>query len=172
MKQKELTKGLKEGRIFIYPGNEAYEIICNSEARESVERILDAKIEGITALIASDKKWIYDNFEAKKSYVERLPGPFTYVLKAKNKNKIPKHAINGNIAAIRMPENQITKAVAKDKIILFSCMLKKKGKFLIDPNALPREAKRLADFLIDGGILNSKPHAVIDLRSKVASLVN
>lgn len=171
MNPKELARNLKNNKVFIYPGDEAYEIICDINARESVERLLKLGIEGIFSIISGRKSWILDNLEAKKHYIDRLPGPFTLIFKVKKQSKLVKYAINDNKVAVRMIRNDLSHVIKKNNIILFSCMLKKKGKLVIDSSAISRSIRKSADFIIDDGVLAIKPHVVIDLTGKIARIV-
>ena len=53
----------------------------------------------------------------------------------------------------------------------FLSKLKKEGKLIIKPDAISRNIKNTADFMMDAGTLDVKSHVVIDLTGKVARIV-
>ena len=171
MSTKEVAKNLKKGCIFIYPGNESYEAVCDVYAGESVEKLLSSGLDGNISIIAPNKAWIYKNLYANKRYVERLPGPFTFIFKAKKNCKLPKYALIGNTVAVRIVDNELTKIAAKNNILLCSYIIRKDGKLVINANSIPKHIKKIADFIMDNGPLDIKPHIVIDLTGKIAKIV-
>jgi len=171
MKPAEIIHHLKQGKIFVYPGNEAYELFCSIDCMESLEKLIGAEIEGVPSLIAHSKQWIVRNLHANSKYIDKLPGPFTFILKSKNSLKLHKGLVNDDKISVRLTNNDLSKLLAKEKLILFSCLLKKKNKFIIDISDVSRKVKKLADFVIDAGKLEIKPHVVIDLTGKIAKLV-
>ena len=171
MDAKEVAKNLKNGAIFIYPGKESYEAACDIVAKASVERLLGAGKGCIFSVIAPNKAWIYKNLNANKRYIERLPGPFTFMLKAKKSKNLPKYSLEKGVLGVRLVDSEISSIAAKNNVLLFSCVIKKDGKLVIRPDAIPRSIKNAADFIVEEKILEIKPHIAIDLTGKVAKIV-
>ncbi len=167
----KIIKYLKQGKIIIYPGDEAYEIFCCASHKESLEKLLNAGIEGIPSLVVNSKEWITKNLNANSKYIDKLPGPFTFMLKPKKGSKIYKEIIQNGLVSVRLIDNELSALLAKEKLILFSYIIRKKGRLIIDKSAIPGSVKKLADFVIDKGKLEIKPHVVIDLTGDVARLV-
>jgi len=171
MNHKELAKNLKNGKIFIVPGNEAYELICDISSKTALKKLVSGGIEGMPSIIAYDKAWLDKNLYINKKYVEKLPGPFTFLFKAKKNNELAKYGLKENIIAVRLTNNDLARTISKNKILLFSYIIKRKGKLVIASDAIPSNIKKLADFMIDAGTLESKPHIVLDLTGKIAKII-
>ena len=108
---------------------------------------------------------------ANKHYVDRLPGQFTFIFKVKSNARLPKYAMQGNKSAVRMANNDLCNIASKNNMVLFTYILKKEGKLIIKPDAISRNIKNTADFMMDAGTLDVKSHVVIDLTGKVARIV-
>lgn len=171
MNPRELAANLKNGKIFIFPGNEAYEIICDISSKTALKKLVSAGIESMPSIIAYNKAWLDKNLYINKKYVEKLPGPFTFLFKPKKNNELSKYGLKENIIAVRLTNNDLARIISKNKILLFSYIIKRKGKLVIDSSAIPNSIKKLADFIIDEGTLESKPHVILDLTGKIAKIV-
>ena len=103
-KEKILTK-IKEGNIFIYPTDTIYGIGCDARNFEAVKRIRELKNrdEKPFSVIAPSKEWIIDNCEEKN--LDKLPGPYTLILKLKNKECVASNVSGLDTLGVRIPDH-------------------------------------------------------------------
>ena len=93
IKFEEISQRIKEGTIFIHPTDTIYGISCNAANENAVKKIRDLKKRPETpfSVWAPSIKWIKKNCIINKEaeeWLNKLPGPYTLVLKLKNKNAI------------------------------------------------------------------------------------
>ena len=86
--EKNLVEELKKS-VFIYPTDTIYGIWCDATNHELVSMIRDIKQSygQPFSIIIPNKNMIYEFCETNKKtkeYVDKLPGPYTLILKVKN----------------------------------------------------------------------------------------
>jgi tRNA threonylcarbamoyl adenosine modification protein (Sua5/YciO/YrdC/YwlC family) len=100
--------------IFIYPTDTIYGIGCNALDEKMVGKIRKLKNSAQPfSVIVPSKEWIYNNCivtEEAEEWVRKLPGPYTLLLKLKNKKAVAKNVhnydMNGEvILGVRMPNH-------------------------------------------------------------------
>ena len=172
VREKTLVKEIKNNSVFIYPTDTVYGIGCNALDEEAVERVRQIKNTNKPfSVIAPSKQWIYKNLHAKKHYIEKLPGPFTFIIKLKKKNIVASNVTYNNTLGIRIPNNKLTKLIQKSKLPFISTSANESGKPpIIDVNKLPRRLENV-DIVIDAGLLENKSSAVIDITGKIARII-
>ncbi|MBU2637701.1 MAG: Sua5/YciO/YrdC/YwlC family protein [Nanoarchaeota archaeon] len=165
----DIIKAIKKGAVFVMPIDTAYCIACNALLPSAVEtlRAVRSEVESVSEqrlqaacssgvfVIAPSKKWIEKNFNVKKAFLDKLPGPFTYVLN-------PKRGVKGFSSAIgvRLFEHPVLKAVEKANVPLLCAEVQMKK--------LPIG---MVDFAIDAGVIAGAPSAVIDFTGKFPLIV-
>ena len=88
----EVVNKIKEGKLFIHPTDTIYGIGCDATNPHAVEKVKELKKRpknSALSIIAPSKDWIRENCELTKEATEwlgKLPGPYTLILKLKNKN--------------------------------------------------------------------------------------
>lgn len=151
-----VLKEIKKGAVFAMPAGAAYCVACNALLPSAVER-LKSVCSSEALVIAPSKKWIEKNFNLKKAFLDKLPGPFTYILK-------PKKGVKGfsSPVGVRLFEHPVIKAVEKANIPLLcagsAANLKK----------LPLD---MVDFAIDAGLNAGTPPTIIDFTGKFPLIV-
>ena len=95
------------GSIFIYPTDTIYGIGCDAENKKLVNKIRAIKHRDTKPLsiIAPSIDYILKNCEVDKKIVSKfLPGPYTLILKKKDKNFL-KHVSETESIGIRIPNH-------------------------------------------------------------------
>jgi len=170
LNQNMILHNIFKGAIFLYPTDTIYGIGCDARHDECVMKV--RKIKGRNnmpfSVIAPDKEWIYKNChvpeEAKKWIEEKLPGPYTIVLKLKNKDAVSKHVNAGlDTIGIRIPDHWCSEAVSIAKIPLITTSANVTGEdFMKSIDDLNPKIKSHMSFLIYEGELNSRPSKIVD----------
>lgn len=176
VKEKEIVKAIKKGKIIIYPTDTIYGIGCDALNTESVLKIRILKERDTDkpfSIIAQSKQWIYKQFDVNKSYIRRLPGPFTFILRTKKEKIVSNHVTNNtNILAVRIPNHPFTKIIQKAKTPFITTSVNISGKPPInDIKKIPKRILKQVDIIIDAGILHSNPSTLIDLTGKIPRII-
>jgi len=176
MKRISLTE-LKNlsGKIFIYPTDTIYGIGCDATNSKLVRKIRELKKRENKpfSVIAPSKKWIYDNCVLTgegRSWMKKLPGPYTLVLKMKKKcvsDEVAKEKIG-----VRIPANEFTKKVSSFGKPFVTTSVNISGEpSLKNPNKLKNSISKGVDYLVDAGTIRGKPSTVVDLSSGKAIIL-
>ena len=168
---KEISKNpfILKDKIFIYPTDTIYGIGCDAKNEELVNKIRKIKQRHETpfSVIAPDKEWIKENCEISqnaKFYLNKLPGPYTLILKLKNKQAIANNVSFSSTIGVRIPAHPITKIISKLKIPIITTSVNLSGdKFMTSLDDLNQEIKSQIDAIIYEGPIKCKPSTVIDL---------
>jgi tRNA threonylcarbamoyl adenosine modification protein (Sua5/YciO/YrdC/YwlC family) len=100
--------------VFVYPTDTIYGIGCSALNEKAVDKIRKLKKSAQPfSVIVPSKEWIYENCivtEEAEEWIRKLPGPYTLLLKLKNKKAVAKNVhnydINGDvIVGVRMPNH-------------------------------------------------------------------
>ena len=163
---------IKEGSIFIYPTDTIYGIGCNALHDESVLRIRELKERSKSpfSVIAPSNKWIYTNCEVSEeaaAWVEKLPGPYTLILK-KKKDAVSEYLAPGlDTLGVRIPNHWFSAVVEKLGIPIVTTSANKSGKdFMTSLKDLDEALKKAADFIIYEGEKKGNPSQLVDLTGK------
>ena len=122
-------------------------INCNALDENSVKQIRESKkSDKPFSIIAHDKNWIYRNFDVKKHYIQRLPGPFTFILKQK-KIVVPYEVNLGfNTLGVRIPNHPFTKLIQQARVPFITTSVNKTGKDSITKiKKVPRSIQKIVD---------------------------
>ncbi|OIO41359.1 threonylcarbamoyl-AMP synthase [Candidatus Pacearchaeota archaeon CG_4_9_14_3_um_filter_31_7] len=174
--EKEIIKKIREGSIFIYPTDTIYGIGCDATNDASVSKIrkLKKRDDKPFSVIVPDKKWILKNCKVSKkfkSYIEKLPGPFTFIFELKKKavsEQVNKHS---STIGVRIPDHEFIKTIQKSKKPFVTTSVNITGQEPItEISNLPPKFKKL--IIIDDGKLNKKPSLLIDLTGNIAKIIS
>jgi L-threonylcarbamoyladenylate synthase len=173
IREREIINQIKKGSIFIYPTDTVYGLGCNALNNESVKKIRSIKqSKKPFSIIAHDKQWIYRNFEVKRQYIQRLPGPFTFILR--QKKRMFSYEVNLGLESlgVRIPNHPFTKLIQKTKVPFITTSVNKTGnKHILSVNKIPKYISKNVDYIIDSGELGNNPSVIIDLTSKIAKII-
>ncbi len=171
-----MKKKLKDS-VFIYPTDTIYGIGCDATNSVQVERIRQIKerYDMPFSVIAPSIQWIEDNcvITAKaKEWFRKLPGPYTLIMKLKNKDAVVEGVLLGlDSIGVRMPDNWFTKFVSDMKVPVVTTSANKSGDdFMTGIDNLNKEIKLEVDYVIEDGELNGKPSTLVFLNKDEVEL--
>jgi len=175
--QKEIEKVvaiLKKGGLIIYPTDTLYGLGCDITNTKALQKI--AKIKGVK-LEKANFSFVCHDLSNLSDYVKQLetqqyrilkrvlPGAYTFVLPG-NSN-LPKVFKNKKTVGIRVPDNNIARALVQDlghPIVSISIHDKDDEiEYTTDPELIFEKWNDKVDIIIDGGIGDIIPSTVIDL---------
>ncbi|MBL7055784.1 threonylcarbamoyl-AMP synthase [Candidatus Woesearchaeota archaeon] len=170
LNDKELRrKILEENTVFIYPTDTIYGIGCNAENEEAVSRIrkIKERKDNPFSVIAPSKEWILENCEiSDEKALDKLPGPYTLIVKKKRKSVAESVTINKKTLGVRIPDNWFSKFVSEIKVPIISTSANKSMKdFMTSLEDLDEDIKNEVDFIIYEGEKKARPSKIIDLTS-------
>jgi tRNA threonylcarbamoyl adenosine modification protein (Sua5/YciO/YrdC/YwlC family) len=165
---------LRGGGIIIYPTDTVYGIGCDINKPRAIERI--AKLKNLKpdkanfSFICYDLSHLSDYCRPIDTPVYRvmkknLPGPFTFILNANsNVPKLLKR--KKNTVGIRIPDNEICRAIVKElgNPVLTTSLHDEDQliDYTTDPELIYEKYEKLVDIVIDGGFGNNRPSTIID----------
>ena len=96
----EAIEKIKSGNIFIYPTDTIYGLGCDATNETAVNQIhsLKERTSKPFSVWAPSIGWIRKNCVVDKraeQWLTKLPGPYTFILKLKNKNAVAKSVVQG-----------------------------------------------------------------------------
>ena len=171
-KIKEIAKGVRNGKILVYPTETAYGIGTNSMNEKGIEEIY--KIKGrpdekkLTVIVSSLNmalKYCYLNEKERKLCEEFMPGPLTIL--AQKKPNVP-DKLNDKFA-FRITSHKTAREIVEDMglpLIATSANVSGRGS-IYSLKRLDQRVKNKADYIIDAGELEkTPPSTIIDLSSE------
>ncbi|WP_396143408.1 L-threonylcarbamoyladenylate synthase [Flavobacterium sp.] len=171
---KKVVDVLKNGGLIIYPTDTVYGLGCditNLKALEKVAKIKGIKLEKANlSFICYDLSHISDyvkqiDTSTFKLLKRALPGPYTFILPGNN--DLPKVFKNKKTVGIRVPDNNIIRAIVKElgnPIISTSIYDEDEVlEYSTDPELIFEKWQNIVDIVIDGGYGYNIPSTIIDL---------
>jgi L-threonylcarbamoyladenylate synthase len=158
------SEKILSGKIFIYPTDTIYGLGCDATNVEAVEKIKGLKgrdKEKPLSVIAPNFKWIEENCFADYDIQKYLPGPYTLILKKKNKDFL-NHVASGETIGIRIPECKFTKEIEKSEVPFITTSVNLAGEpFAKKIEEIREEIKNNVDCIIDVGELDGRPSTLV-----------
>lgn len=166
-------KLIDKGAIFIHPTDTIYGLGCNALNKDAVKKIrkIKKRYTNPFSVIVPSKDWIKKNCIINKDvekWLKKLPGPYTLILKLKNKNCIAKN-VNNDLPSlgVRIPAHWFSDIVTKLQIPIITTSVNITGEtFMTSIENLNPEIKKELDFIIYEGEKYGRPSKIIDLTSK------
>ena len=162
---------LKKGGVMIYPTDTIYGLGCDIFNKKAIEKIYQLKkrerkkpLSIICADIKEVAKYAIIQDYAYRLMKKYLPGPYTFILKAKN--KMPKTFLSKNrTVGIRIPANQICLEIAQKlgNPIITTSLNVSGEEVMADPKELSKEMQNKIDIIINSGPLPKEASSIIDL---------
>ena len=171
---KKVVEVLRNGGLVIYPTDTVYGLGCDITNTSALEKI--AQIKGVK-LEKANFSFICENLSNLSDYVKQidtqtfkilkrcLPGPYTFILPGNN--NLPNVFKKKKTVGIRVPDNNICKAIVKalgNPIVSTSIRDEDEViEYTTDPELILEKWDNLVDIVIDGGYGDNMPSTVIDL---------
>jgi L-threonylcarbamoyladenylate synthase len=166
----EIAKRIIEGAIFIHPTDTIYGIGCDASNPEAVKRVRDAKnrYERPFSVIVPNKEWIEKNCVVNKrveKWIEKLPGPYTLILKLKNQDGIAENVNPGlDTIGVRIPNHWISGLSTELEIPIITTSANLVGNdFMTSMDSLDSNIQKKMDFIIYEGEKSGRPSQIVDL---------
>jgi len=173
LRKEEVTRKVSEGIIFIHPTDTIYGLGCDATNKEAVDKIrkLKKRKEDPFSVIAPSKKWIEDNCELSdeaRTWLKKLPGPYTFVLKLKNKSCVANNVSPGKeTLGVRMPNHWVKDIVKTLGVPIVTTSANQTGKeFMTSIKNLDPEIKKGLDFAVYEGEKRGKPSTIVHLEGE------
>jgi L-threonylcarbamoyladenylate synthase len=170
MERMFMFKSILNGAVFVHPTDTIYGIGCNAESEEAVKKVrkIKERQDNPFSVIAPSKQWIIDNCEIDEKaqeWIDKLPGPYTLILKLRNNDCIAQSVNLGmDTLGVRIPDHWFS-AVVKEfgsPVVTTSANVTG-GNFMTNIDNLdPLIAPKL-DFVVYEDEKKASPSEIIDL---------
>jgi len=163
---------IREGVLFIYPTDTIYGIGCDATNSASVNKVRKVKerFDMPFSIIAPSKEWIKKNCvvdDGVEEWLKKLPGPYTLILKLKNRNCVSKEVNLGlDTLGVRIPDHWFTKEVVDvvGKPIVTTSVNKHGQEYMTNINDLDSSIR--PEYIFYEGVKKGKPSSIVDLTGK------
>jgi len=155
--------------VFVYPTDTIYGIGCDATDEKLVARVREIKKsrEHPFSVIIPNKNLVTSNCEMTpevKGWLDKLPGPYTLILKVKKKFFADNVNNNSGTIGIRIPNNWFYEFVKKMKVPIVTTSANITGNdFMTHLEDIDEEIEKKVDFLIFDGPLKGRPSTIINL---------
>ncbi len=170
LRKEEILKRIKSGEVFIHPTDTIYGISCNALNDKAVEKIRKIKEQFYRpfSVWVPSLRWIRENCLVDKKveeWLKKLPGPYTLILKLKNKKAVSKQVVlNSESLGVRWPEHWFGKMVQELGFPIVTTSVNKAGQaFMTSLESMDEKIKLKIDFVIYEGEKEARPSKIIDL---------
>ena len=169
----EIVQRIKDGAIFIHPTDTIYGLGCDATNSVAVRKLRELKQRPTNpfSVWVPSIAWIRKHGEITpkaEKWLQQLPGPYTLILRLKDKKAVAKEVVVGKeTLGVRYPNHWFGKIVAMlDKPIVTTSVNKAGEPFLIALSELEPDIARGVDFAIDEGEKNSRPSTMVDVEKE------
>lgn len=177
LRKDEILGKVLDGIVFIHPTDTIYGLGCDATNKDAVGKIrkLKKREKDPFSVIAPSKKWIEENCELNneaKKWLNKLPGPYTFILKLKNKEAIADN-VNpaGGTVGVRIPNHWIKDIVKMLGIPIVTTSANQTGKdFMTSMENLDPEIKKGLDFAVYEGEKKGRPSKIVNLEGGEAKV--
>ncbi|MDK2849456.1 MAG: hypothetical protein PWP03_408 [Candidatus Woesearchaeota archaeon] len=162
-------KEMLNGKLFIHPTDTIFGIGAIANLDEPVKRIREIKKSpNPFSIIVPNLKWVYENCEVNRlaeEWLKRLPGPYTLVLKLKNKKAVSQHVNNGkDTIGIRLPNHWFSRIIKQlNYPFVSTAATRSEGTLIEGPEDLEQEHIDNIHYFIHHDVMLRKPSIVVDL---------
>ncbi len=171
IRKTEILEKIKNGAVFIFPTDTIYGLACNAQDEKAVARLREIKQrpESPFSVWTPSIEWIKENCyfseENWNEHLNKLPGPYTFVLKLKNKDAVADNVRPGKAdVGIRLPDHELSKFVEELGIPIVTTSANKHGDhFMTELENLDPEIERKVDFMVYEGEKKARPSRIVNL---------
>jgi tRNA threonylcarbamoyl adenosine modification protein (Sua5/YciO/YrdC/YwlC family) len=174
----EFISRIENGAIFIHPTDTIYGIGCDATNSGAVKKVREAKQRKDTpfSVIAPSKKWIYDNCQFSEDaigWIEKLPGPYTLVLRLRNRKAVAKEVNPGtDTVGIRIPNNWFSSFVSELGVPVVSTSANITGEaYMTSIEDLDERIKQKVSFMINEDEKKGRPSTIVRLYNEKVEVV-
>jgi L-threonylcarbamoyladenylate synthase len=166
--------------IFVYPTDTIYGLGCNALDYALVDKL--RKLKNSThpfSVIVPSKEWIYDNCivtEEAEEWIRKLPGPYTLLLKLKNKTAVAKNVHNYNsngdvVLGVRMPNHWFLAISHLTKTPIVTTSANVTGyDFMTSLEDLDMKIRNNVDYVFYEGPKHGTPSTIVHLEGETVHL--
>ena len=173
----QIREDILQGAVFVYPTDTIYGIGCDATNDEAVKKIRDikARFKRPFSVIAPSKEWIKENCEITpeaEEWINKLPGPYTLIMKLKNKSAISKDAnMDMDTVGVRIPAHWISHAAAAIGVPIITTSANKMDEdYMTSLEDLNDDIKAKIDFTIYEGEKQGMPSKLVHLEDGEAKI--
>jgi L-threonylcarbamoyladenylate synthase len=180
----DFVDDIKHGAVFIYPTDTIYGLGCDATNAGSVKAIKEIKYrapKGIPpaqmasagadkggkadkpiSVIAPSVDWIKEHCVVDDELLEKyLPGPFTLILKKKDKDFMSDVSPNDSLG-VRIPDCEFTKLVEKAGVPFITTSVNFEGEpFAVRVSDIDKKILDSVDIVIGVGELDGRPSTLV-----------
>lgn len=167
---------IERGAVFVHPTDTIYGLGCNALDKKAVKkiRVIKRRKDNPFSVIVPSKKWIYDNCEVSAEavkWIEKLPGPYTLILKLTNKEAVSKETNCGlETIGIRIPKHWFSKVASELNLPIVSTSVNIAAEQpMTSIDDIDERIK--VDFIIYEGEKKGHPSTIIDLTEKKEKII-
>ncbi len=180
LNRKAILKDIPKA-VFIYPTDTIYGIGCNALDEKSVNKIRKLKDSSQPfSVIVPSKEWIYENCvvtEEAEEWIRKLPGPYTLLLRLKNKKAVAKNVhnydMNGDvILGVRMPNHWFLTISYSIKLPIVTTSANLTGQnFMTSLDDLDPNMHNKVDYIFYDGPKKGTPSTIVHLAGETVKLI-
>jgi len=171
---KRVIEVLRKGELIVYPTDTIYGLGADGTSKQAVKKVFDVKkrpLDDPISVMVSDfemlEKYAEINERQMKILKEKLPGPYTFILKPKI--KLP---VSQNNVGFRIPDHWCT-LIAKEfgKPVTSTSANIHKQPTPKNIRGIENSFKDSVSLYIDEGVKQGRPSKVIDLTKKTIKVI-
>lgn len=175
LQDNQFRHSILNGSIFVHPTDTIYGLGCNAMDGKAVNKLRSVKErpeDKPFSIIAPSKQWIKEFCEVPanaEEWLDKLPGPYTLLLKLKNKDLIP-YEVNGGRESIgiRIPDHWISKWVEELNIPIITTSANRHGNdFMTSIDDMDPNIKSMIDFVIYEDEKKGQPSTLVNLAEEL-----
>ena len=173
LEKQSIIDSIVNSAVFIHPTDTIYGIGCNAELSKAVKKVryLKGRAANPFSVIAPSLDWINESCIVTKEseeWLEKLPGPYTLILRLKKQCVANEVNSSLNTLGIRMPNHWIRKIVAEAEVPVITTSVNRANEdYMTSIEDLDASIKSGIDFALYEGKKEGKPSKIIDLTSAV-----
>lgn len=156
--------------LFIYPTDTIYGIGCNARDEELVRKVraIKRRHDLPFSVIAPSKEWILEHCdfpEEELHWLDKLPGPYTLILKLKRQGMIPESVNKGlDTLGVRIPDNWFAGVVAELGIPIVTTSANLSGEdYMTSLEDLNPAIKKGVEHIFYTGEIEGRPSTLVRL---------